>query len=112
MMDRPGILLIVEFSWPSPLQPAHHVAARALHDSVVESDWVEEVAAGSGGIGGESQSIWVFRLQNYAALDRLLNDADDPVSRAYITWLQEMVQVTTKVREEVYFVPKGQGSHP
>ncbi len=105
MISRPGILLVVDFDWPRPFAQEHATNARALHDAVVESDWIEEVAAGSGGLGGGGSSLWVFRLQNYAALDRLMGNPTDPVSSAYIACFKSMVNVIERVREEVYFAP-------
>jgi len=105
MITRPGILLIVEFDWPIPFALEHGASARALHDAVIGSDWVEEVAAGSGGIGSSPSSVWIFRFQNYAALDRLMGKPTDPVSSAYIACFKHMVNVAERVRGEVFFSP-------
>ena len=100
---KPGIYLIVNFDWPSPFEPEHGKVARALHDAVTEADWITETVAASGGIGGSASSIWVFRLENYSALDKLLRDYDDPVHQAYAACFQTMINVTEMVKEEVLF---------
>jgi hypothetical protein len=101
---HPGIYLIVEFDWPQPFEQEHAKLARALHDAVQGRDWIKETAAASGGIGGRRSSLWVFRLESYAALDRLFKDREDPVSQAYLAFFSKMATVEDWVREEVVFV--------
>ena len=101
---HPGIYLIVEFDWPSPVNAEVGKKARHLHDVVQNQAWIREMVAGSGGLGGGPSSIWVFWLENYAALDHLLRDKSDDVSRAYMDFLSAMPRVVDKIREEVVFL--------
>ena len=106
MADQPraGIYLIVEFDWPRPFENEHGRLAAALHQATLEHDWVREVVTASGGLGGELSSIWIFWLPNYAALDRLLKDERDPVSRAFNNFFSHMAAVHDRIREEVIFM--------
>ena len=63
-------------------------------------DWVQEVFAASGGLGAGPASLWVFRLANYASLDRLFH-GDEAVSLAYVDFFGAMVDVTDAIREAV-----------
>ena len=99
-----GIYLIVEFEWPRPFSQEHAKNARALHDVVQGKEWIKEAVAASGGIGEGPPSIWVFWLENYAAVDRLLRNPEDPVSKAYLNFFTEMAVVKDKIREEVLFL--------
>lgn len=101
---QPGIYLIVEFDWPQPFTQDVGKKARHLHDIVQNQTWVREMVAGSGGLGEGPSSIWVFWLENYAALDRLLRDRSDEVSQAYIDFFNAMPRVVDKIREEVVFL--------
>ncbi|HEY5729622.1 MAG TPA: hypothetical protein VIS72_06190 [Anaerolineales bacterium] len=101
---HPGIYLIVEFDWPRPFDAEVGKKARHLHDIVQGKTWIRESVAASAGIGEGPRSIWVFRLENYAALDRLLRDASDKVSKAYSDFFTAMPRVVDKIREEVIFV--------
>lgn len=105
-MSKPqvGLYLIVEFEWPQPFSEEHAKNARALHDVVQNQDWIREVVAASGGLGDGPPSLWIFWLPDYAALDRLLRNQEDPVSRAYTTFFSEMPVVKDKIREEVAFL--------
>jgi hypothetical protein len=98
-----GIYLIVEFDWPSPFQKEQGDMAKALHQVVVESDWIEEAVAASGGVGGGPSSLWIFKLPDYAALDRLFHDQEDSVSKAYAAFFSTMVNVQDKIRGQVLF---------
>lgn len=100
---KPGIYLVVEFNWPEPFEEQHGKLARALHDSVHGQNWIRESVAGSGGIGGKFSSLWVFWLEDYAALDRLLKDKSDPISQTYTAFFSQMKSVRDQVREEVCF---------
>ena len=100
---KPGIYLIVQFNWPTPIEPEHAQAARALHDAVTEADWITEAVAASGGLGGTQSSIWVFHLENYTALDRLFRNYEDPVHQAYAACFHNMIDLTEVIREEVLF---------
>lgn len=99
--EKQGIYLFVSFDWPRPVKDEHQAAALKLHAVVQESRWVREVLAASGGLGQGSASVWVFRVPNYAALDRLLRDSSEPVCKAYTAFFSKMVAVTETVREEV-----------
>lgn len=102
--DSPGVYLFVHFNWPKGYTKKMAQAARALHDQVLSADWIQEVLAASGGIGGGPSSVWVFRVDDYAALDRLLKDLQDPVAQAYRDFFQDMVDVNESLREEVLFL--------
>jgi hypothetical protein len=101
---KPGIYLIIEFDWPQPFVEEHGKLARALHDATQGKKWVKESVAASGGVGGKRSSLWIFWMENYAALDRLLKDQTDPVSQAFMAFFSKMSKVRDWVREEVYFV--------
>jgi len=98
-----GIYLIVRFNFPKPFSPDFSEKAVALHRILDGQQWIEEVLTASGGIGGGSSSIWIFRLSNYAAIDRLLG-GDDPVSIAYTGFIGAMDDVEEIIREEIVFV--------
>lgn len=102
-MER-SIYLLVQFNWPRPFDPEHGQMARALHEALQGQTWIEEVVAASGGIGGGPSSLWIFKLANYAALDRLFHEEEDPVAGAYRAFFGEMVDVQDMVREEVIFL--------
>lgn len=99
-----GIYLIVEFDWPRPVTQEVGKKARRLHDVVQNQAWIRETVAGSGSLGEGPGSIWIFWLENYAALDRLLRDKTDEVSQAYIDFYSAMPRVVDKIREEVVFL--------
>ena len=99
------IYLIVEFDWPSPRNPEHFQKAKGLHQIVQNQSWIQEMITASGGVGTGPSSIWIFRLENYAALDRLLRDRSDEVSQAYVGFFSEMANVRDKIREAVAFMP-------
>jgi len=101
---QPGIYLIVEFDWPRPVTGEDAEKARRLHDVIQNQTWIRESVAGSAGLGGGPGSIWIFWLENYAALDRLLHDTEDEVSKAYIEFFSAMPRVKDKIREEVVFL--------
>lgn len=100
---KPGIYLIVEFDWPRPFTPEQGKMAGQLHRVVQDKSWIKETVAASGGIGGGPSSVWIFWLENYAALDKLMNDRDDEVSQAYTQFFLEMPLVQEKIRGEVLF---------
>lgn len=101
------IYLIVEFDWPNPMKPEFVQKAKDLHQAVQNQTWITEVVAASGGLGMGPSSIWIFRLENYAALDRLLRDRSDEISQAYVGFFSNMANVRDKVREAVLFMPAG-----
>lgn len=99
-----GLYLIVEFEWPRPFTREQAQKARQLHDVMQDKTWIKEVVAASGGIGDGPPSIWIFWLPDYAALDRLFKDTEDPVNQAYHGFFAEMPVVKDKIREEVAFL--------
>jgi hypothetical protein len=98
-----GIYLVIQFDWPDNFKPEYGQAAKALHQHVVNSSWIEEVLAASGGIGAGPSSLWIFRIEDYGSLDRLLHAQDDPVSAAYNEFFSQMVDVEEIIREQVLF---------
>ena len=100
----PGIYLIIEFDWPRPFTPEQAKMAAHLHNVVQNKRWIKEVVAASGGVGNGPSSFWTFWLENFAALDILLKDRENEVSKAYHNFFSEMVNVHDKVREEVEFI--------
>lgn len=100
----PGIYLFVEFDWPRPFESGYGRKARALHDAVQNKSWIREIIAASRGLGSGPSSSWVFWLENYAALDRLLRDEEESVCQAYREFFSEMALVIERIREEVIFL--------
>ena len=98
-----SLYLFVEFDWPNELTKETAGLAKQLHTQVTEVDWIEEVIAASGGLGGELGSVWVFKVENYAALDRLLRDREDEIAQTYMQFFSRMAKVRDRVREEVIF---------
>lgn len=101
---KPGIYLLINFDWPEPFAAEHGKMARKLHDVVQGKSWIKEAVAASGGIGAGQESVWIFWLENYAALDQLLKDDSDEVAIAYRDFFSEMVMVEESIREEVIFL--------
>jgi hypothetical protein len=101
---KPGIYLCIDFDWPQPFQPEHGQKARKLHDVVQNQNWIKAVVAASGGIGAGPTSTWIFWLADYAALERLLRDPENDVSRTYQDFFSQMPVVVDKIREEVHFL--------
>lgn len=103
-IPKAGIYLIIEFEWPQPFTAVQGKMARQLHDVVQDQSWIKEAVAASGGIGTGPGSIWIFWLENYAALDTLLNNETNAVSQAYNSFFAEMPVVQDKIRGEVVFL--------
>ncbi len=106
-MENPetgGIYLIVEFDWPKQIDSELAQKAHLLHKLTQDASWIREAIAGSGGLGGELGSIWVFWLENYAALDRLFQADADPISQAYRAFFNQMSRVHDRIREKVRFL--------
>jgi hypothetical protein len=59
------------------------VKARAILDTVQGKSWIKESVAAIGGIRAGQSSVWIFRLESFAALNRLLIDDDDEVAQTY-----------------------------
>jgi hypothetical protein len=104
MSQTAGIYMMIDFDWPQPFEQAHAKLARRLHEMVQGKTWIRESVAASGGLGGTEDSSWVFWLENYAALDKLLRDENDEVAQAYKSFFSAMPVVTEKIREEVQFL--------
>jgi hypothetical protein len=101
---EPGIYLVINFNWPEPFTAEHGKNARKLHEVVQDKSWISETLAASGGIGGNKGSMWIFWLENYAALDRLLHSKEDELAQAYRDFFSEMAAVEEYIREEVVFI--------
>ena len=101
---HPGIYLIIEFDGPEAITKEHAQNAARLHSVTQNKDWIKEVVAGSGGIGTGPCCIWIFWLENYAALDRLLQKPNNEVSQAYHAFFNDMPVVQDKIREKVVFL--------
>ena len=99
----PGIYLIVEFDWPRPFTPEVGKNAQKLHQSLQNQTWIRETIVASGGLGEGPSSTWVFWLENYAALDRLLRDEANEIHQAYMAFFSSLPRVIDKVREETIF---------
>ena len=99
---KQNIYLIVQFNFPKPFQPEVGAKAKALHQALDGQDWIEELFAANGGVGGGPSSVWVFRLDDYASLDKLFH-GDEPVSQAYVDFFRAVDDVEDFVREAVYF---------
>lgn len=99
-----GIYLIIDFEWPKPFDGGCVKRARTLHEVVQLQSWVHEVVAAGGGIGSGPAYTWVFWLESYAALERLLRSDHDEVALAYRAFFADMTNVTDKIREEVLFL--------
>lgn len=100
---HPGLYLIVDFDWPETITADTAQKARRLHEAVQSQSWILEVVAASGGVGGGPRSTWIFWLENYAALDRLLHNPSDEISKAYNDFFSAMPLVVDKVRDQVVF---------
>lgn len=102
--DKPGIYLIIEFNWPQPFNLVDGPKARKLHDTIQSSTWIKEMVAASGGLGAGPSSLWIFWLQNYAALDKLFKAREDEVAKAYHDFFSNMPLVIERIRDEVAFL--------
>ncbi len=103
-MPTTGIYLFIEFDWPKPFEPEYGRKARKLHDVVQNQSWIKEVVAASGGLGSGPSSSWVFWLENYAALDRLLRNQEEEICQVYTSFFSDMPVVVERIREEVLFL--------
>jgi hypothetical protein len=100
---NPGVYLIIRFNWPPVFKAEYGDAAKSLHTAVEQADWIEEVLAASGGLGGGQSSYWIFRIQDYGILDRLLS-GDNAVASAYHLFFGFMQDVEEVMRQEVVFI--------
>ncbi|MHA1303502.1 MAG: hypothetical protein ACTSQE_13230 [Candidatus Heimdallarchaeaceae archaeon] len=103
MVQEPGIFYIISFDWPEEISSELSEKVRKFHELVKQTDWIEEKVAASGGIGVGATSIWIFWLQDYTDLNKLLRD-DNELAKLYREWTHEMLNLETTVREEVMFV--------
>lgn len=105
MNEQPprAIYLIVEFDWPTSIDADVAQKAAHLHSVLQGQTWIQEAVAASGGLGGDHGSLWIFRLESYAALEKLFHDKSDEVSQAYLDFFSCMPRIADKVREEVIF---------
>ncbi len=101
---QPGIYLIIEFDWPEKFDSETGLIARKLHAVSQDKRWIKPIVAASGGIGKGASSMWIFWLENYAALDALYHDPDNEIGKLYISFFSKMNNVTEKIREEVFFL--------
>ena len=101
---KPGIYLMIDSDWPKPFDTEHAKKARKLQEVVQGKTWIKESVAASGGIGGGQATVWIFWLENYAVLDRLLKDDADEVAQAYRSFFSEIMAVEERIREEVVFL--------
>lgn len=92
------------FDWPSTISEEMAKDAKELHRLVIEADWIEETIAASGGVGGELSSIWVFKLNGYGDLERLLHDYNDPICKQYHKFFNQMARMETMIRDKVIFL--------
>ncbi|MEX1071203.1 MAG: hypothetical protein WEC37_01130 [Anaerolineales bacterium] len=99
-----GIYLIISFNWPSNFTKEMAQNAKKLHEAVLAASWIRETLAASGGIGSGASSLWAFWMEDYASLDRLLHNENDPVCQAYLAFFPSMVDVTENIREQVVFL--------
>lgn len=103
---NPGIYLIIEFDWPQPMDPEAGDKAYHLHQVVQGQTWIRECVTASGGIGNGPSSVWIFWLEDYAALDCLMRDKEDDVAIAYYEFFSKMPTVSEVIREEVVFLDR------
>ena len=104
--NTPGLFLIVEFDWPKEITPQLFKASSHLHEVVTQSDWIDEKVAGYGGLRIDFQCIWIFRVNDFVALEKLLNlpeDEQDDVAKAYANFFDNMIKVKETIRQEVIF---------
>ena len=97
-----SIYLIVNFNFPKPFKPEYGELVSILHQLLDADDWIEDVLTASGGIGGGPPSIWVFKLMDYASLDRLFRGGE-AILKAYFEFFRVMDDVEDIIREEVIF---------
>jgi hypothetical protein len=88
--------------FPKPFQAEYGVKAKTLHHVLDGQDWIEEVFAASGSIGAGPSSIWVFKLNDFSALDKLLG-GEDPVSEAHVDFFGAMEDVNDFIQEAIIF---------
>ena len=76
---------------------------RHFHDLIIAADWIEEKVAASGGIGRKYNSIWVLKMENYAALDRFLHGKNE-ITENFTEWADQMLKMKLNIKEEVQFL--------
>ena len=95
--------LIIEFDWPSSITKELATLVRKFHDLVEKADWINEIIAASGGIGGEFNSIWILDIENYAILDKFLH-GNNPISENFNAWTDQMTKLRISIKEQVKFL--------
>ena len=99
-----GIYLIIDFNWPEEITEEMAKGAAHLHKLTLELDWIKDVVAAAGGIGSGLSCTWVFWLENYGALDKLLKDYESEICKTYLNFFKSMAKMKEKIREEVQFL--------
>ena len=95
--------LIIEFDWPDSPTPEHRKTVLTFRQAAGLADF-EEILAASGGIGAGPSSLWIFRIESYATIDRLR--APGNLGKAYRDFGAAMCNVSERIREEVEFRTK------
>ena len=91
---------MVEFEWPKPVPDELLLLVHQLVNEAENVDWIEHITMATGGVGGDSSTIWIFRLSDYEALGKLA-DSDALVARAYGKFISRVANVRSKIRQEL-----------
>jgi hypothetical protein len=102
-MDR-ALYLFIEFEWPAEMTKELAGLAHKLHTLTQAESWIQEAVAASGGIGGTYSSVWVFKLDGYSALEKLMRDQENEISQTYMQFFSQMANVRDSLREQVVFM--------
>ncbi len=102
-MTTSGYYILIEFDWPSTITKELTILVREFHDLVLETEWVDETVAASGGIGGEYNSIWILYIEKYAILDKFLH-GENPIAENFNKWADQMAKMKISVKEQVKFL--------
>ena len=103
MLNQPGIVLILQFNWPQTITKELGLKVHHFHDLIIAADWIEEKVPASKGIGGKYNSIWVLKMENYAALDHFLHGKNE-IAENFTEWADQMLKMKINVKEEVQFL--------
>ena len=78
-----------------------------MHETVRKNDWIDDPVVAYGGVGNGLPCMWIFSLESYAFLDKLLhptkNEHND-VAIAYSNFFNQMKTVKSKIKHEVQFL--------